>query len=270
MGGDFNDDPSAVALWLADCPHARKAGAVIAASQTATCFASGAVMGRILDFFVLSRCLSAVVESVTAEAGSCVATHLPVTLRWVPRLAAVMVRVSATRATVPPDPPFGPRPRPFDWTPVLRDAGQLAEDVAAAANGYAILASLAGQFALRRDAIAEAWASAAAADLEAVHGLKQGALHGLGVPAATKFAPLSVALSVKASRRPTPSAALAWGISVLTELAALVARLSAGPDRGPGTHSALAAWCPPQASRWGKGYALPDSRAWAGGAALRG
>ena len=88
----------------------------------------------------MTRCLTAVVESVTAETGSCVATHLPVMLRWVPRVAAVMVSVAPTRPTVPPDPPFGPRPRPVDWALVLRDPGQLAEEVAAAASGHAILA----------------------------------------------------------------------------------------------------------------------------------
>ena len=181
-----------------------------------------------------------------------------------------MVSVAATRPTVPPDPPFGPRPRPVDWAPVLRGAQQLAEDVAAAANGHAIPASLAGDLARRRDVIAAAWASAAAAELEAVHGLKRGTLGGLGVPTPNKLVPLATALAVKASRRPTPSAALAWGISILTELAALAARLTVETDRGPGTQGTrlrIGVLCN-RVAGW-EDHAFPLSYAWEGRQAFR-
>jgi len=118
-GGDFNSGPAAVIAT--QLPF--RAGAVVSSPLQATCITR--TSRSIIDFAMLSQCLSPFVDNPIVMDNTCLATHRPVAYNirgynTVP--PQLQIRKHKKMGTFAP---FGPSPCPADWTAPLAVAHQL-------------------------------------------------------------------------------------------------------------------------------------------------
>ncbi len=100
IGADFQVTPQELAV----AGYAQEIGGVIMSSGDPSGTCRTPTSAREIDFFIMSPSLAAGVEEVSAVRGSGMRTHLPVELRFAPRLASL--RALVLRKPPPPPPPF--------------------------------------------------------------------------------------------------------------------------------------------------------------------
>ncbi len=125
LGGDLQNDPSE----LARLGFATRTSATIVASRDprGTCRSSTATSE--LDYFIVHNHMAGGVESVAAVEGAGTAPHVPVRLRFKPKLAAMRTLVLRKPPPMNLERIVGPVPQPPDWSALASRFAELAAHV---------------------------------------------------------------------------------------------------------------------------------------------
>ncbi len=122
LGGDMQNDPAVIArLGFAQ----RTAASIVATRDPrGTCRSSTATTE--LDYFFVHNALAAGIESVATVEGAGTTPHVPVRLRFKPRLASARTLVLRKPPPIGTERVFGPLLQPPDWGPLAARAAALA------------------------------------------------------------------------------------------------------------------------------------------------
>ena len=110
MGADFQVCPEAV---VHSDLQAQASAEVVAPAGKGTC-RSAVGSWNTIDYFLVQRSLASGVQQVAADKGRAPNPHLPVTLKFHPRLCKAEALVFDRPEKLPAQPVFGPRPKPPD------------------------------------------------------------------------------------------------------------------------------------------------------------
>ena len=119
LAADFNMEPEV----LANAGFLEKSRAEMVFTNQAQGTCRGSSGGtRLIDFFVVDRDLSRAISRVSYDEESVLHPHRPVKLEFYPRVSRLKTLGFRLPDPLPLQEPFGPRPKPQDWTLVQASA----------------------------------------------------------------------------------------------------------------------------------------------------
>ncbi len=124
IGADYQVEPHE----LAATAFGQEVGGVLMASGSPAGTCRTPTSARELDYFVVSTGLASGVDAVTLAAGSGIRTHVPVELRFKPRLASLRCLVIRKPPPLSTERIVGPLRQVADWTEAAAQATRLARD----------------------------------------------------------------------------------------------------------------------------------------------